>query len=73
MKCLQRPDPEDLAVCLAIPPSPNFFGLGSWVEHLTAPRDDFVSNILKECLDLPEVRRAAPAAAARAVLVKQKN
>lgn len=43
------------------------------MEHLAAPRDDFVSNILKECLDLPEVRRAAPAAAARAVLVKQKK
>lgn len=57
MKCLKRPTPEELDLCFAIPPAPNFLGLGSWVEHLTAPRDDWVSAILRERLDLPEVRK----------------
>lgn len=42
-------------VAVEIPPPPGFYGLGSRVEHVLAPREDRLSLIVAEALDLPEV------------------
>ncbi|KAL4447686.1 hypothetical protein ABPG75_004905 [Micractinium tetrahymenae] len=39
---------------LAIPPEPGFRYLGARVEHVLAPRDGLLSELVSEALDLPE-------------------
>lgn len=43
---------------LAIPPEPGFRYLGARVEHVLAPRDGLLSELVNEALELPEVRSA---------------
>ncbi|KAL4428656.1 hypothetical protein ABPG77_009762 [Micractinium sp. CCAP 211/92] len=44
---------------LAIPPEPGFQYLGSRVEHVLAPRDGLLSELVTEALDLPQGAAAA--------------
>jgi hypothetical protein len=46
--------PARLIEGLAIPPAPGFCSLGARVEHLLAPRDGLLSEVLTEALGLPE-------------------
>ena len=46
--------PARLIEGLAIPPAPGFRSLGAQVEHLLAPRDGLLSEVLTEALELPE-------------------
>ena len=59
MRCVGRPDADELAVALAMPSDPfyssTFVGMGAWVEHLSAPRDDMISTLVQEALQIPQV------------------
>lgn len=54
------PDPiETIRACLASPLPPGYRNPGPRVEHLLAPREDFVSTLVAEGLQLPQVWCAA--------------
>ncbi len=59
MRCLERPTTDEVAEAFAVPSDaayrPDFVGRGAWIEHLTAPRNELISVIIRESLDLPEV------------------
>ena len=48
--------PATLLQALAVPPGPGFRPLGARVEHLLAPRQGRVAQLVGEALSLPEVR-----------------
>lgn len=56
MRCLKRPTPEEMALALSVPPSSQFYGLGAWVEHIAAPREAMVSELIEEYLGYSQVR-----------------
>ena len=50
MRCFTRPTPEEMVIAVAVPAAPHFYGLGSWVEHIAAPREAMVSELIEEYL-----------------------
>ena len=52
------PSAARLLDVLAIPPLPGFALPGAWVEHVLAPREGLLSDIITEALSLPEVGAA---------------
>jgi hypothetical protein len=57
MKIDSRPTLEQMALAMSIPPPKDFMGLGSWVEHIAAPRKDSVAKLIEEMLGYPQVSK----------------
>ncbi len=53
-KALSQEEGQLLMRALAIPPDPGFRGAGARVEHVLAPRDGALSEVLTEALGLPQ-------------------
>ncbi|KAL4856877.1 RNA pseudouridine synthase 6 [Chlorella vulgaris] len=51
---VEAPDPVRLMEALAIPPAPGFRTHGARVEHLLAPRDGCLADVITEALQLPQ-------------------
>lgn len=49
------PNKDTSPVAVAIPPAPNFYGLGARVEHVLASREDVISSLVVEALGLSKV------------------
>lgn len=63
------PRAAQLLQALAIPPPPDYqLFKGSWVEHVLAPREGLLSEIVTEALRLPQVRPQYSAAASHCPL-----
>ncbi len=55
MQLTERPSEEAVARALSVPPPPEFHGLGAWVEHIGASREELVSVLVREHLGFSQV------------------